>query len=107
MVNKANKENQLQVEIDKLIHEPARLKILAQLYVVESADFLFVMNQTGLTQGNVSGHLSKLESAKYLSVEKTFVGKRPQTMISMTKAGRDAFKNYVENMQQVFNGITS
>ena len=69
MTNKSNNDQQQQVDINKLIHEPARLKILAQLYVVESADFLFIMRQTGLTQGNVSGHLNKLEDAKYVKNE--------------------------------------
>ena len=93
------------MEIDKLIHEPARLKIMAQLYVVESADFIFLMRQTELTQGNVSGHLSKLEVAKYVKIKKRFVGKRPQTMIFLTAKGRDAFKNYVHYMRQVFDAL--
>ena len=99
----ANQNQQL--DIDKLIHEPARLKILAQLYVVESADFVFIMRQTGLTQGNVSGHLNKLEVAEYVEIEKGFVGKRPRTMISLTVKGREAFTQYVKNMQQVFEGL--
>ena len=99
----ANQNQQL--DIDKLIHEPARLKILAQLYVVESADFVFIMRQTGLTQGNVSGHLNKLEVAEYVEIEKGFVGKRPRTMISLTAKGREAFTQYVKNMQQVFDGL--
>ena len=105
MTSKANNEQQQQVDIDKLIHEPARLKILAQLYVVESADFIFIMRQTGLTQGNVSGHLTKLENAKYVEIKKGYVGKRPQTMISLTKKGREAFKKYVQSMRQVFDGL--
>jgi len=106
MTNKADNSSPLQVDIDKLIHEPARLKILAQLYVVESADFIFIMRQTGLTQGNVSGHLTKLEIAKYVDIKKGYIGKRPQTMISLTKKGRAAFKNYIQNMRQVFDDIT-
>jgi DNA-binding MarR family transcriptional regulator len=105
MTNKASNDGHKQVEIDKLIHEPARLKILAQLYVVESADFIFIMRQTGLTQGNVSGHLNKLEDAKYVEIKKGYVGKRPQTMISLTKKGREAFKKYVQSMRQVFDGL--
>ena len=105
MKNKSDKEQEGQPEIDKLIHEPARLKLLAQLYVIKSADFLFLMRQTGLTQGNVSGHLSKLEDAKYVKIEKGYVGKRPQTMISLTKKGRGALKNYMQNMQQIFEGL--
>lgn len=105
MTNKASNNLPLQVDIDKLIHEPARLKILARLYVVESADFLFIMRQTGLTQGNVSGHLTKLEIAKYVDIKKGYIGKRPQTMISLTKKGRSAFKKYVEKMRQVFDDL--
>jgi len=101
MTKKANNENQ-QVEIDKLIHEPARLKIIAQLYVVESADFLFLMRQTGLSQGNVSGHLSKLEDAAYVEIVKGYIGKRPQTIISLTKKGREMFKIYIKNMRELF-----
>ena len=59
--------------IDKLIHEPARLKIMAHLYVIESADFLFMMRQTGLTFGNLSTHMSKLESVGYIKIIKMFV----------------------------------
>lgn len=105
MKNKSGNEQQNQPEIDKLIHEPARLKLIAQLYVIKSADFLFLMRQTGLTQGNVSGHLSKLEDAKYVKIEKGYVGKRPQTMISLTKKGRGALKNYMQNMQQIFEDL--
>lgn len=104
MTKKANNENR-QVEIDKLIHEPARLKIIAQLYVVESADFLFLMRQTGLSQGNVSGHLSKLEDAAYVEIEKGYIGKRPQTMISLTKKGRELFKKYIKNMREFFDDL--
>ena len=69
-------------EIDRIIHEPARLIIMAHLYVVESADFLFLMQQTGLTFGNLSSHMSKLEQAGFISVEKEFVDRKPHTMLS-------------------------
>ena len=106
MTNKEpSNDSQPQVDIDKLIHEPARLKILAQLYVVESTDFLYIMRQTGLTQGNVSGHLSKLEQAKYVEIKKGYLGKRPQTIISLSTKGRKAFKKYVQDMRQVFDGL--
>ena len=67
--------------------------------MVEKAAFLFVMRQTGMTQGNVSGHLRKLESAKYIKVKKGFVGKRPQTMLSLTEKGRGTFINYIHVMR--------
>ena len=105
MTNEASSKLKREIDIDKIIHEPARLKILAQLYVVESADFIFLMRQTGLTQGNVSGHLSKLEEAEYIMIEKGYVAKRPQTMISLTKKGREVFMKYVQSMHQFFDGL--
>ena len=90
--------------IDRLIHEPARLMIMAYLYVVESADFLFLMRQTGLTPGNLSSHTSKLEAAGYIEVVKEFVDKKPHTMLQLTDAGQDAFQEYRESMMQVLGG---
>ena len=92
-------------EIDKLIHEPARLMIVVYLYVVESADFTFLIRQTGLTWGNLSAHISKLEVAGYVEVTKEFINKKPNTMLSLTKNGRLAFENYRKNMKQVFNEL--
>ena len=87
--------------IDRLIHEPARLMIMAYLYVVESADFLFLMRQTGLTAGNLSSHTSKLEAAGYIEIVKEFVDKKPHTMLRLTDAGRGAFQDYRERMMEV------
>jgi DNA-binding MarR family transcriptional regulator len=92
-------------EIDRLIHEPARLMILAVLYVVESADFTFVMNQTGLTWGNLSSHLSKLEEAGYVEIQKEFKGKKPHTMLHLTEEGRAAFRGYRQSMKQVLDDL--
>ena len=89
-------------DIDKMIHEPARLLIVAHLYVVESADFLFVMRQTGMTFGNLSSHMSRLETAGYIDVEKEFVGKKPNTKLSLTRSGREAFEGYRRSMRQLF-----
>jgi DNA-binding MarR family transcriptional regulator len=80
--------------IDRVIHEPARYHIMAILYVIESADFLFLRNQTGMTDGNLSSHLSKLEKAGYVQMNKEFVGKKPHTMLELTVAGRQAFDAY-------------
>jgi DNA-binding MarR family transcriptional regulator len=88
-------------ELDRLVHEPARLAVMALLYVVDSANFTFVMNQTGLTWGNLSTHLSKLEAGGYVQVEKSFVGKRPNTDLRLTPEGRAAFSEYVMKMKQV------
>ena len=91
--------------IDKVIHEPARLNIMAHLYVIESADFLFMMYQTGLTFGNLSAHLSKLEAAGYIKIIKEFVGKKPHTMLKLTEKGKQAFNEYRTQMKQFFNEI--
>ncbi|NQV33073.1 MAG: transcriptional regulator [Phycisphaeraceae bacterium] len=91
--------------IDKLIHEPARFNIMAHLYVVESADFLFLMRQTGLTKGNLSSHMSKLEAAGYIDVEKEFVNKKPHTMLSLSDRGRQAFQDYRESMKRVLDEL--
>ena len=92
-------------EVDRLIHEPARLAVIALLYVVESADFIFLMNQTGLTWGNLSAHMSKLEEAGYIEVVKSFKGKRPNTMLRLTQAGRSAFQAYRQQMKRVLDGL--
>jgi len=90
-------------DIDKLIHEPARLKIMAQLYVVESADFIFLMRRTQLTWGNLSSHMSRLETAGYIEVEKEFVDKKPHTILALTEKGKAAFQSYRKVMQQVLS----
>jgi len=92
-------------EIDRLIHEPARLSLVALLYVIESADFTFLMNQTGLTWGNLSAHMSKLEEAGYIEVEKSFKGKRPNTLLRLTPQGREAFQGYRQKMKQVLDEL--
>ncbi len=92
-------------EIDKIIHEPARLLIMSYLFVVESADFIFLVHQTGLTWGNLSAHLSKLEAAGYVQIEKEFVGKKPHTMLHLTEEGRTAFQKYRERISQVFKDL--
>ncbi|MCD6467137.1 MAG: transcriptional regulator [Methanomicrobia archaeon] len=99
-----SKEDTL-ANIDKTIHEPARLSIMAHLYVVESADFLFLIRQTGLTAGNLSSHLSKLEAAGYVEIKKEFVDKKPHTMLRLTDKGRNAFKEYVQSMKHVLDEL--
>lgn len=94
-------------DIDRIIHEPARLAVLSLLFVVESADFLFLMRQTGLTQGNLSSHLAKLEEAGYLAVEKGFRGKRPRTTLRMTPAGRVAFEGYRTQIESLLADLSS
>ena len=102
---KTNDEIQSLATVDKVIHEPARLTIMAHLYVIESADFLFMMRQTGLTFGNLSAHMSKLEEAGYIKIKKEFLGKKPHTMLFLTDKGRAAFEEYRKNMKQFFDDL--
>ena len=92
-------------EIDRLVHEPARLMLMAVLFVVDSADFTFLMNQTGMTWGNLSAHMSKLEEAGYILVEKSFKGRRPNTMLRLTPQGRTAFQDYRQKMMQMLDNL--
>ena len=86
--------------IDKIIHEPIRLSILAHLYVLDSADALFLKNQMGLTWGNFSTHLKRLEDAGYIEVQKEFVDRKPVTSYRLTELGREAFQQYREKMSE-------
>jgi DNA-binding MarR family transcriptional regulator len=97
MVNSEN-PGTADLQLDRVVHEPARLKILAYLSVVKSADFVFLLSRTGLTYGNLSSHMSKLEEAGYIQVEKEIKDKRPHTMLSLTEQGRSAFDGYRKNM---------
>lgn len=85
-------------ELDRVIHEPARLLIVALLAGVKEADFLWLLNESGLTKGNLSSHLAKLEEAGYVEIEKTFRGKIPLTMARLTRTGAKAFSDYRRSM---------
>lgn len=89
--------------LDRVIHEPARMLITSLLSVVEQADFLFLMSHTGLTAGNLSSHLSKLEEAGYVTVEKRFVGKKQNTRLSLTDLGRTAFQEYRSRIKSLLD----
>ena len=84
-------------DIDRLIHEPARLIIVTILNAVASADFLYLQRETGLTKGNLSAHLARLEEAGYISIEKTYRGKIPLTVCRLSGDGREAFRRYREH----------
>lgn len=105
MSNENNPEIKQVLEVDRVIHEPARFLVMSYLYVVENADFLFLMNQTGLTRGNLSSHISKLEAAGYIHIQKEFVNKMPHTLLSLTPAGRAAFDEYRKQMQGVLGEV--
>jgi DNA-binding transcriptional ArsR family regulator len=87
--------------IDKLIHEPARLAAMAILDAVESADFLYLQRATGLTKGNLSVHLQKLEEAGLIEIQKGFQGKYPRTLCRLTTKGKGQFKAYKEQLKGV------
>jgi DNA-binding MarR family transcriptional regulator len=81
-------------DLDRVIHEPGRLMIVALLSAVDKSDFLYLLNETGMNKGTLSSHLSRLEEAGYIEIVKTYRGKVPQTLLSLTTAGRKAFDRY-------------
>ena len=85
-------------ELDRVIHEPARLLIVALLAGVNEADFLWMQRESALTKGNLSGHLAKLEEAGYVEVEKTYRGKIPLTLLRLTRQGRAALETYKKSL---------
>ena len=89
------------MEIDKIIHEPARLRIMMILSGIEQADFNFLLTTLSLTRGNLSRHIEKLESAGYLKIKKSFNGKIPNTCYQLTQKGSKALTQYWENLDAV------
>jgi DNA-binding MarR family transcriptional regulator len=87
-------------DLDRVIHEPGRLMIVALLFAVERSDFLYLQHETGLNKGTLSSHLSRLEQADYIEVTKTYRGKIPQTLLRLTAAGRKAFEQYRRNLKE-------
>lgn len=92
--------------LDRAVHEPARLQIMAHLYALDSADFLYLLGSTGLTRGNLSSHMRKLEGAGYVEVEKKFVDRLPLTIYHLTETGRTAFSDYRAHMLEALGGLT-
>jgi DNA-binding transcriptional ArsR family regulator len=85
-------------DLDRVIHEPARLLLVALLAGVREADFLWLQRESDLTKGNLSSHLARLEEAGYIAVQKTFKGKIPLTILRLTPAGKSAFDQYKKKM---------
>lgn len=81
-------------DLDRVIHEPARLRILMILSGVDAADFNFLLSALGLTSGNLSSHLDRLEKSGYIEICKSFQGKTPKTECRLSKSGRDALAGY-------------
>jgi DNA-binding transcriptional ArsR family regulator len=88
-------------EVDRVIHEPARLLIVTLLSAVKEADFLYMQRESGLTKGNLSSHLLKLEQAGYIEIQKTFRGKIPLTLLCLTQTGRAALEGYKKKMKNL------
>ena len=91
--------------VNRLVHEPARLAILVALSACDRADFLFLLNITGLTKGNLSSHLSRLEQARLVEIEKKFEGKTPITYATLTVEGKEALKDYWKQFDKVRAGV--
>lgn len=89
------------VGLDKIIHEPARLAILTALSACISADFTFLQRLTGMTQGNLSGHLIKLEEAKLIEIDKRIVKKRPKSTIKLTKLGKASIEKHWKQLEDL------
>lgn len=87
--------------LDRLVHEPARLAVLTALSSCARADFLYLLRITGLSKGNLSSHLAKLEEAKLVKVEKTFQGKTPRTLVSLSREGRGAIERHWEELDRL------
>ena len=106
MMNKRNEPDLHPLaNIDQVIHAPARLMVLTYLYVVESADYVFLVRLTGLSWGNLSTHLTKLKEAGYIALNKEFKGNKPHTTVCLTATGRNAFRKYKNSVQQVLNDL--
>lgn len=87
-------------DLDRVIHEPGRLMIVALLFAIDRSDFLYLQHETGLNKGTLSSHLSRLEEAGYVEISKTFRGKVPQTFLRLTTAGRKAFEQYRRKLKE-------
>lgn len=95
-----NRQIQTIAELDRVIHEPGRLMIVALLSAVEKSDFLYLQHETGMNKGTLSSHLARLEEAGYVQVSKTYRGKVPQTLLRLTAAGRKAFEQYRRKLKE-------
>lgn len=89
------------LSLDPIIHAPTRLAILSILITVENASFTFLKESTETSDGNLSTHLTKLEQSGYIKIVKKFVGKKPQTICSLTKTGRKAYERYLDQLEQI------
>lgn len=92
-------------ELDRLIHEPARLRLVTLLFVVDEADFAYLADRTGMTAGNISSHMAKLEGGGYVEIDKSFAGRRPRTVYRLTTRGRAAVETYRQEIGALLAGM--
>jgi len=92
------------LQLDPIIHAPNRLAVMSILITVENAKFTFLKESIGITDGNLTTHLTKLEKNGLITIKKKFVGKKPQTTCAVTEKGRQAFKTYLETLEQIISG---
>ena len=90
-------------QLDDIIHARIRLAIIAVLISVKEAEFNFLKEKVNTTDGNLSTHLRKLEDAKYISVKKEFLDRKPKSYYSLTKVGKQAFEIYVNRLEKLLN----
>jgi DNA-binding MarR family transcriptional regulator len=94
-------EHREEPTLDRLVHEPGRLAILTVLSSLKEADFVFLQRATGLTKGNLSSHLTKLEDAGLVQIKKRFVRKKPNTRVGLTKAGKQRIAHHWEQLERL------
>ncbi len=95
-----NKQVRAISELDRVMHEPGRLMIVALLSGLEECDYRYLVTETEMNKGTLSGHLARLEEAGYVQIEKTFRGKIPRTLLRLTENGRAAFAEYRKKLKQ-------
>lgn len=98
-------QEHITIKLSKVFHQKARLGIMSILIVASEADFTHLKKQLNLTDGNLNTHLYALEREKYIKIQKKFVKKKPKTICSLTEKGRKAFSEYIDNLEQIIQGI--
>jgi DNA-binding MarR family transcriptional regulator len=94
-------EEHIAIKLNKAIHQKARLGIMSILMASNQVEFNYLKDRLKLTDGNLSSHLSLLEKEKYIRIKKKFVKKKPKTLCQMTDKGRQAFEEYLENLEKI------
>jgi len=94
-------------ELDNIIHQPVRLRIMSSLAALDSdeqVDFVQLRKILKVTDGNLGAHLAKLEKARYIRIHKAFIARKPRTFVSVTGKGRDAFEEHIAALKEIING---